>query len=441
MPSRWKVTGLSTAGMRCRIGVIADDLTGASDAGVQFRKAGLASTVLIQREAAVEALVRADVVVIDTNSRHLDPDEAYGEARQAASLFSQHGITRVYKKVDSTLRGNIGAEIDGVMDAVGAELCVLAPAFPANGRTTLNGRQFVAGVPIEEAEAGEDILSPARLSHVPSIVARQSARKVMSICLEEIRKGEHVLAARLPGLVSDGNRIIVMDAEDQDDLRRIAEALELSGLSYVAAGSAGFAAEFSRAVCTDSRPPEAWATRSRGGILLVVGSATRTSAEQVSVAAQEPLVGSVQIEMGFGMPGRACDLDVDKAIRAVHAELEDGHDVIVSMARPGMPVGGPEDSVFVRDCLARIARAAVLSNLVYGVVLTGGDTAIAVLEALGAIGLDVHQEVLPGIPLGFMVGGEAGGMPVVTKAGGFGDADALAVAIRRLRLEHARCQR
>ena len=69
--------------MRCRIGVIADDLTGASDAGVQFRKAGLASTVLIQREAAVEALVRADVVVIDTNSRHLDPDEAYGEARQA----------------------------------------------------------------------------------------------------------------------------------------------------------------------------------------------------------------------------------------------------------------------------------------------------------------------------------------------------------------------
>lgn len=419
--------------IKCKIGVLADDLTGASDVGVQFRRAGFNVTVLIQNESVEEALLRSEVVVIDTESRHLDACDAYAIANKTVLSFIQHDISTLYKKVDSTLRGNIGAELDGVMDAMGINLCIFAPAFPINGRTTLDGYQFLDGILIENTEVGKDILSPIQLSYIPSIIAAQSRRETAVISLDTVRKGETDLAKSLTGLAKQGKEIIIIDAESQNDLHLVAGALKFSGLSYLASGSAGFAAELPKAIDVGSELYKGSAVKRDGGVLAVVGSANITSAQQVLIASQDPSVNLIQLEVEKHILGPDNEDHLEKTCNEVIKRLAKGFNVLLSVGNTRSGTGGMEESKLILQSLAQIARVAVDSNSVYGLVLTGGDTAVTVFQALGAVGLDVLEEVSPGIPIGCIIGGRANGMPVVTKAGGFGFDNALIGSIHRVR--------
>lgn len=122
-----------------RIAIIADDLTGASDSGVQFARKGLRTAVLFDSSRLAADIQQVDTVALDTDSRALTADQARSRAEQAARRLSSAGVAHFYKKVDSTLRGNPGAEVDGVMNAVAFDLAVVAPAFPRLGRTTVGG--------------------------------------------------------------------------------------------------------------------------------------------------------------------------------------------------------------------------------------------------------------------------------------------------------------
>lgn len=421
----------------CRIGVIADDLTGACDAGVQFSKAGLNTTVLLESDAITWVVSRCDVVVVNTDSRNDHPMNAYDVASKAAQLLTDSGVPRLYKKVDSTLRGNIGAEIDGVMDASGVDMCILAPAFPAGGRTTVSGRQLVNGELLEKSEVAEDPLAPTDLSYIPDIVARQSSQRVTHISLEEVRRGERFLADRFAALccTEHWHQIVVVDAKEQEDLRLIARAAESAGVSFVTAGSAGLAAELPSAFGLTASHDSASCAKSPGGILIVNGSSTMTSAEQVSVASEAPGVEKLDVDVDHDalLSDEAYAAMIANLSKAVCSKLRDGNDVIVSVVRSETVSGGREIASRLKGLLSGIARAAVLSDLVNGIVVTGGDTSGAVLRTLCALGLKVKDEICPGIPLNIIVGGFADGMPVVTKAGGFGASDALLVAIRALR--------
>lgn len=424
---------LPTSNLKRKIGIIADDLTGANDAGVQFCKAGLTTTVLIQCESITQVLACSDVIVMDTCSRHLEPEQARKSARDAAALLVINGVSRVYKKVDSTLRGNAGAEIDGIIDATGADLCILAPAFPANGRTTVRGHQLLAGLPLQDSEAGEDILSPVQTSYVPDIIADQSTRKVAPVFLDVVRQGEHVLANRLVELHRSGNEILVLDAVEKDDLLTIATAAELTGLSYLASGSAGFAAELAGVLGVNAEERQALRRKPEQGILVVVGSASKTSADQVSMAATIPRVALIKLDAALLSSGRVPNPLLQEICETVCSDLAGGNDVIVSVARSDDVSDCGDVSLLIEESLAHVVDSAVSLNLVLGMVTTGGDTSAAVVRALGAVGLNLRDEVLPGIPLGLIVGGRADGLPIITKAGGFGDSDALVVAINRLR--------
>ncbi|MCR4425705.1 MAG: hypothetical protein NUW23_05875 [Firmicutes bacterium] len=445
---KWQVSPLGDDEKLPKLGIIADDLTGAGDAGVQFRKAGLLTTVLIDEGSAELALRRSNVVVLNTDSRHLVAERAYTAAYRAARLLAEHGVDYIYKKVDSTLRGNIGAEIDGVMCALGASICVLAPAFPANGRTTVDGCLLVHGVPLDQSEAGTDILLPAVSPAVDEVIQRQSHRKTARISLGKVRSGVNTLAREFLSLASQGAEIIVPDAVDQRDLGTIADAAVVVGPGCIMAGSAGLAAELPRSLDISGSPPPSGAASVGRGILVVVGSATRTSAEQVAAAIRDPHVFSIALSpLELFLEDRSSEY-LTRAERAAREALASGHDVMVSIDRSRSPNGeGREarharplfsESAHIRDALACVARAAVASGMVAGIIVTGGDTAVAVCRALGAIGLDLDRELLPGIPRGRIVGGVADGMLIVTKAGSFGGTEALTIALDHLRLARTR---
>ena len=234
--------------MPARLGVIADDLTGAGDTGLQFGKRGLRTVVLLDLPAAggmggpASGLAEADVLVVDTDSRAASTDAAYRRVREAASALLARGVAQLYKKVDSTLRGNVGSEIDALLDETGASAALVAPAFPANGRTVAGGRLLVHGVPLAETDFARDPIWPARDSHVPAILAAQTRRPVGQVELATIRGGAVAIAAAVEaGRRRDGVQVFVLDAVRSDDLAAVARTVVASAGRWIGVGSAGLA--------------------------------------------------------------------------------------------------------------------------------------------------------------------------------------------------------
>ena len=332
--------------------IVADDLTGAADCAAQALRHGLSAAVALRPDVGVDA----DVLALDLDTRRGGARAAYAVTRDAAS----GGAPLLYVKLDSLLRGHVGAALDGALDGAGADTAVVAPAFPAQGRTTVGGRQLVGG------EVVGDLLETLRA---------QTEREVI-----------HVRDGAL-----DGPGVLVCDAEDDDDLARIAAD---GPAGAVWAGSAGLAgALFGRLEPGGGAPP---AAAPGGPALVVVG--TQAAAAQLEVL----------LERG-GCTGIPAGPGAGEAARAALARGEDA--VLYGEAAAG----------------AHLARAVEHAA---GLVLTGGETARAVCDRVGVTAIELIREVEPGVPLG-----RAGDLGIVTKAGAFGDPGTLSRAVDAIRGE------
>jgi uncharacterized protein YgbK (DUF1537 family) len=330
--------------------IVADDLTGAADCAAQALRHGLSAAVALRPDTGVEA----DVLALDLDTRNGGARAAYAATRDAASA----GAPLLYVKLDSLLRGHVGAALDGALDGAGADTAVVAPAFPAQGRTTVGGRQLVDG------EAVGDVLGTLRA---------QTAREVI-----HVRDG----ALDRPG-------VLVCDAEDDDDLARIASA---GPAGAVWAGSAGLAgALFGGLEPGGAEPPVA---APGGPALVVVG--TQAAAAQLAVVLGRP--GCVGVPAGPRM----------------------GEEARMALARG-------EDAVLYGEAAAGADLAHAVEHAA-GLVLTGGETARAVCDRVGVTAIELIREIEPGVPLG-----RAGDLGIVTKAGAFGDPGALSRAVDVIR--------
>src|SRR5918999_3031963 len=182
-----------------RVAIIADDLTGAADTGVQFARAGYRTAVAF-RGAPIPPSEDLDAVALDTDSRALPPGFAAKRVISASRAVRDAPI--LYKKLDSTLRGPIAAELGAALGASGRERAVVAPAFPAAGRTTANGVQLVRGVPVHETEVRDDPRTPVREGHVPTLLAT-SFPTVRSLSVEDLADPTTVRSA-----LGDARRVV-----------------------------------------------------------------------------------------------------------------------------------------------------------------------------------------------------------------------------------------
>ena len=412
------------------LAVIADDITGANDTGVQFKKAGFNTIIAVNDKYIEEVIDRADVVVINTDSR-TDPQEvAYKKVRTVAKIIKKAGIKTIYKKIDSTLRGNIGAELDAIMDELKIETCIVAPAFPANGRITIGGYQLVNQIPISESEFGYDPLNPIKESHVPTLLQRQTRRKVGHVELSYVERGTEPLAHEFLNQQKKGNEIIVVDATTLYHLRRIAKAALISKMSDLTCGSAGLAEALSYEIKLIDRCP----------VLVVSGSVNEVTRRQILKAEQALDVQVIDVDPRkiFG-DSKSKQKEIKKIVeRAINA-LKNGKNLIIASARRPEFILKAETRTDISQVAEAISStlgeitAKIVDRLkVGGLVLTGGSTAQKVCLTLGAKGIWIKDEVLPGIPLGKLADGKYKGLNVITKAGGFGDENAIINAIRYL---------
>jgi D-threonate/D-erythronate kinase len=391
------------------IGVIADDLTGAADAGVQLVHAGYRTAVFF-RESEVFA-DDLDAVAFDTDSRAMPPGFAAKRVMDAAHVA--RGARIVYKKLDSTLRGNVAAELAAALGGARRERVVVAPAFPAAGRTTVGGIQRVQGLPVDETEMANDPNTPVREAHVPSLLA-DAFSSVGALGVEDLADHERVRRTL------EDYECVVADAERDADLEALVKAVPDPD-QVLWAGSAGLALALGSVYPGPGAGDASGQRAPVRPVLVVVGSLSGVAREQVRRVVVE--YGEVDVPVGSKEPDA-----VQEAVEVAKGMLARGTCAVVHS-----PEERSASSESVLGELAEVAALLSEEELFEGMVLTGGATAVGVARRLGVSGIRLEGEVETGVPVGTLIGPRA--YPVVTKAGGFGGPDTLVGAVEALSKE------
>jgi uncharacterized protein YgbK (DUF1537 family) len=388
------------------ISVIADDLTGAADTGVQFVHAGYRTAVFFRATEALEDDL--DAVSFDTDSRTMPA--GFAAKRVLGAAHAARGAHIVYKKLDSTLRGNVAAELAAALGGARRDRVVVAPAFPAAGRTTVGGSQRVHSVPVDETEMANDPHTPVREAHLPSVLAHEFS-SVGTLGVEDLADHERVRRTL------EDCECVVADAERDADLEALVRAVPDPD-RVLWAGSAGLALALGSVYpgpCAGTVGVQRAPVRP---VLVVVGSLSGVARDQVRWLVEA--YGEVDVPI-HGRESNA----VQEAVEASREALAGGTCAVVRS--PEERVASSES---VLGDLAEVAALLSEAGLFEGLVLTGGATAVGVARRLGASGIRLEGEVETGVPMGVLAGPRP--YPVVTKAGGFGGPDTLEGAVEAL---------
>lgn len=422
-----------------RVLVIADDLTGANDSGAQIAKAGFQTLTLF--DAREIGRRPADAIVIDTETRTLPVEAARLRLRETARAVKSLSEAVLYKKIDSTLRGPIGAELDELVRELDPELVVCLAAYPTNGRTTRGGIHCVHGTPLDESEFARDPTNPIESALLSEVLGRGTARRVHHIALEELRSGRWLS-------FMTGGGLFTFDCERDEDIEEVVGKLGAGRRSTLWCGSAGLAEVLMRSLegavggVGRSELQTPGDGRDQAPVLSVVGSASAVSREQVAEACRR---GAFVLRLDIERLRRSPEAEA----RRLASELEGSKapHLILTVGPTGGEAGlgregGQAPSVGsgglpgrVVACLSEAARLFLARRDVAGLFLTGGETAYSVASALGVRGMWIRGELEPGIPAVEFAGGRLDGLRAVTKAGAFGRARTLESAYRYLRPE------
>lgn len=413
------VSQSQTNAMAPQMGIIADDLTGAADAAGAFASAGLSTFVSFLSAATPHATI----VARSTESRESNVQAATCAnelvAKSIGARGSMLGVRWIYKKIDSTMRGYPGPELLAILDVAGETRALVAPALPAEKRTTLAGYQYIHGVRLEKGLLAR---SGAR-SDLAAVFGQRQDVPVHLLPLDNVRKGAEAIREFLSKAVTG---IVIADAESDADLLVLAHGVARSELRILC-GSAGFA----RALCS-ALPfiPEETAhpipALGVGPVLVVAGSQHPATVAQVAMLERANIEVVRPDPIVFTGSTSQC---ARIAVR-VAAALKDGRSVVLTATHLSpIPSGG---SIIVRR-LGEITASPDVCRHVGGLVLTGGHVAAGVLAEFKPRALRLWGEIRPAMPWGILDSELLPNLPVVTKAGGFGSDDVLLACLQHLR--------
>lgn len=392
--------------VRPQILVIADDFTGGNDAGVSLALAGMTVNVAFTLPCADDA----DVLVINTDSRALEAEQAAARVSELA-LASQSGPqTQWLKKMDSTLRGNPGAELDALMRITGKKRAIVALACPSAGRTTEQGQCLVNGIPVTQTEFASDPKTPVNSADICEVLQAQTAIACRAMSLNDYLQHLREPAAKTP-------QIWVVDARTQTDLDVIATEALMQEEPPLLVGSAGICDALARHVRTPSSQC----------LLAVVGSMSEIAQQQIAAVCQDPRVETVFIDIGNIFSGILTEY-VQRIARVlisgkhciVHTcpDSESRHHIPMLCARLAMSRAQLGETIC--QFLAQLTRQVLQEVSPGALYLSGGDVAMAIADALEATGFRITDRVAQCVPYGHLAD-SYWQRPVMTKAGGFGD--------------------
>ncbi len=409
------------------VGVVADDLTGAADTAVHFLRPG--EEILLVSSAGGAAGLPAPGsggLAIATGTRGSGPAETALGMRRAADLVRRLRPGLLYKKVDSQLRGLPGLEIETLRRELGLRCALVAPAHPDQGRVTRDGVHLVRGVPVAEAEAGSDPVAPVTESRLPALIAGQAGVEVAHVALADLERGPGFLRRRIEAFLAEGSRAITFDAETRHHLELIAEVACRRFPDALLAGSAGLAMALAAGRRTEDAPVAVELPPCEP-MLFVCGSTARALRRQVAL-----LVAGGGCRAVTMTPSSVVDRACRDALEQEAVDAGEGRDLVLQTPGDRLDAATCAPSTLLAS-LADLALALVARRRPRGILLSGGDTAAAVLGAAGVAAVRLRGEAMPGAAWGVAVGGKVDGVTVVTRSGAFGEDEDLVELRRRFR--------
>ena len=398
--------------------IIADDFTGALDTGVQLVKQGLPSHVTIGGFPDLKQLPpQTRVLVIDAETRHLSAKNAYDTVSLLVSQAVKAGIRYIYKKTDSCLRGNIGAELSAVLESSHQSHLHFIPAFPQMNRVTKDGTQYISGIPVAESPFGKDPFDPVSDSYIPDLIHNQTDTQVrlISACNEPGCSSDPEFS--FPGSESGKPEILLYDACTETDLTRIEQMLPHSPEGILLAGCAGFASHLAHMF--HLAPQKTMKISVPSHLLIACGSIHPVSLSQCEYAVSQGAPCFSMPEAYLTDPGcPACKSWTAQLADACHQNQL----VVLNTCNQGSSEIRPENRLQVQSAFGQLIRKMLDQQIPSTIFIMGGDSLMGMMQALGVTSITPVKELAPGVVLSYF---SYRGIkyPLISKSGGFGEPD------------------
>ncbi|WP_017380460.1 four-carbon acid sugar kinase family protein [Paenisporosarcina sp. TG-14] len=424
-----------------KIGIIADDLTGANATGVRLAKSGFISATVVF-DGVVPTKGGFTSLSIDTDSRYCPPQEARIRVLKAYEQLSTWGASVIGKRIDSTIRGNLGAETDALLDALGSKsIAVVVASYPDSGRVVSGGYLLVEGVPVQATDVAKDPMNPITNSHVPTLMTEQSQHSVVHIGLGTVLKGKAAIEAEMIRYIQASHRIIVVDAVTNEDIDHIAESMaSIEDTILIPVDPGPLAASYGRMKAHQHIQKSKW--------LVTVGSVTPLTGRQLRYLIDKTNSKPVYVKAAsLASISATWDAEIERAVDEALNQLTKQDLLIITTYTPTSEVlnlselalneGVTEEKLAKRitEGLARITHRVITQSKVPidGTFSSGGDVTAALCAVSEAEAIGLQDEVLPLAAYGRFIGGSFDGIPVVTKGGMVGDKQSIYACVNFLK--------
>lgn len=420
--------------------MIADDLTGANANCSLMKKIGLNSASVLDIDN-YEDVDNIQAIAVTTDSRSMFKKESHGVVTKAMSKFDKDKVKLFNKRIDSTMRGNIGVEIEAMLDSLGKDyMAVAVPVYPATERIVVNGTMLVNGTLLLNTDAGKDTKSPVYSSNVEDILRGQFSRKIKSIYLEDIEKGEEYLKDIIKKEYEDGTKLLVFDGVTEMDLENIANAVINSGVKYFSVDPGPFTSKIAE-INLDK-------TDTFSKVIMVVGSVTDISIEQIKELIFTYPVNILKVDALKLATLEEYKEEIKRAILEGEKLLQEGDYLLITttpynpnekrldLQKVSKDTGMSVDdiAIMISSGLGIIASELLKKEFSFaGVFSSGGDITVQLTKELEANMIEIKEEIIPLAAYGRVIGGIKPGLRIISKGGMVGDKNAMKLCLEKLK--------
>ena len=417
--------------------VIADDLTGSNATCSLFKKIGLRAASILKLQGDINYDV--DVISYSTASRGLAKEEAYKKVSEAIKILRNRDVLVYNKRIDSTLRGNIGAEINAMLDNLEDDrIAVVVPAYPDSGRIVVNKTMLVNGVLLENSDAGKDPKTPIKTSCVESLVQKDIKYSSTYFTLSDITQPIEEIAKKIQEAIKK-SRVLIFDAVNNEDIIKISKAVIHSDINIVTVDPGPFTLYYSKELQKKNHLEKK--------ILMVIGSVTPTTKKQIEYILQEEDIFLVKMKIEDFFKKESCSKEIERVISFIKKGIT-SYDLFLVTTSPigdekkadlqklakNLNTTVEEISKIIANTLTETAVKILKETQKFeGVYSSGGDITIALLKKLKATGVEIREEVIPLAAYGRIIGGDFPNLKLVSKGGMVGDEKTIKLCLHKIK--------
>ena len=417
--------------------VIADDLTGSNATCSLFKKIGLRAASILKLQGDINYDV--DVISYSTASRGLDKEEAYKKVSEAIKILKNKDVLVYNKRIDSTLRGNIGTEINAMLDNLEDDrIAVVIPSYPDSGRIVVNKTMLVNGVLLENSDAGKDPKTPIKTSCVESLIQKGIKYSSTYFTLSDIEQPIEEIVKKIQEAIKK-SRVLIFDAVNNEDIIKISKAIIHSDINIITVDPGPFTLYYSKELQKKNHLEKK--------ILMVIGSVTATTKKQIEYILQEEDIFLVKMKVEDFFEKETCLKEIERVISFIKKGIA-SYDLFLVTTSPigdekkadlqklaeNLNTTVEEISKIIANTLTEtVVKILKETEKFEGVYSSGGDITIALLEKLKAIGVEIREEVIPLAAYGRIIGGDFPNLKLVSKGGMVGDEKTIKLCLHKIK--------